>query len=146
MLHAPFSARIAALLFLIPFSAGGVDFTREPGSEGLQSDSGVVALEWGIDSEEGTEFEVEQSTMRDHSDARIIYQGPDRSTHLTGFREGDYFFRVREVGGGSWSKPFPVEVKFISRTKLYILLTVGFLVCFLTIGAILVGHQRMGEE
>lgn len=142
MLHGPMSGRFAAVLLLIPFSVDAVDFTREDGVDVLDSNNGVVALEWITESAEGTIFEIEQSTEKDHSDAMVIYRGTDKSTYLTGFREGEYIFRVREAEAGEWSKPLVVSVRFIDRTKLYLLLGVGFVVCVLTGGTILAGHWK----
>lgn len=119
---------------------GGISSSRV-----LESDSGVVNLEWaGADEATEVEFELEKSNDSDFSDAQLIYKGRDQSTHLTGLREGEYFFRVRESGESRWSEPLRVKVQFISRDKLFALLGVGFVVCIFTAAAIFQGHMSRG--
>ncbi len=108
----------------------------------LESDSGVVKLEWaGADGDSEVDFELERSIYSDFSDAELVYEGSDLSTHLTGLREGEYFFRIRESGEAEWSEPLRVKVEFIGRTKLFTLLGVGFVVCVFTVAAIFQGHM-----
>ncbi|MEX2580563.1 MAG: fibronectin type III domain-containing protein [Verrucomicrobiales bacterium] len=115
----------------------------------IESNSGVVALEWvpaNPDEAEGIEFELEKSETADFSEATVLYRGPDRSTILTGVRAGDYFYRVRTADGGRWSKPIRAEVEYIQRGRLFALLGIGLVVVGLTVAAIVGGHFKSSRE
>jgi hypothetical protein len=113
------------------------------GSAGLESADGVVAIEWkDAAGEEGVDYELQQAETRDFAGAVTRYRGPDRTSVLTGLREGVHFFRVRRVGGTDWSPPLTVRVKFIGRSRMLLLLGTGFVVAALTAGTIIVGPLK----
>ena len=64
---------------------------------------------------------------------------------LTGLAEGDYYFRIRDVGSGDpnlWSNVVHVQVAFMERSKVVLLLVTGAVVVLFTASAILFGQKR----
>ncbi|WP_193214631.1 fibronectin type III domain-containing protein [Luteolibacter marinus] len=86
---------------------------------------------------------MQQSTAPTFSLADARYEGPDTASVLSGFREGDYHFRVRAITpageAGPWSDTLTLRVHFMDRRTLFLLLGTGFTVAALTIGAIVHG-------
>ncbi len=103
------------------------------------SDDGTIDLVW---RGEGPEYELQQSTDADFSDAHLRYRGPDTESVLTGLAEGTYHFRVRETGATEWSEPLRIKVEYMHRGQLHLLLGTGAFVAVLTIGAILHGFAK----
>lgn len=122
------------------WTAEAVEFTVELENGILESDNGVLNLTWadGEDSEEHPTFELQQAPDETFSGAETRYRGGETSSYLTGFAEGDYFFRVR-AGEGPWTAPLRAEVRFIDRRVLWALLLTGFAVAAATVGVILKG-------
>lgn len=108
----------------------------------MRSNNGVVTLNWSGD--EGARFVLQQSSTNDFVTAVVRYTGPDTTSILTGLPEGVHFFRIGMEPDGRWSTPVEVEVSYVGKGILMLLLGLGFLVVVLTVGAILRGHQREG--
>lgn len=121
-----------------------VEFEK-PAVAVTESSEGVVALAWKADLDEvGQSFEVEQEFSGERT---IRYSGEDLGTVLTGLPEGDFRFRVRGLEPvGDWSEPVMVKVKFMERGKVFLLMGLGFVVFFATIGTLLAGHFRTASE
>ncbi len=71
--------------------------------------------------------------------SKLRYRGPDHGSVLTGFQEGSYFFRVRSEEG-LWSEVVEVNVKFIGRGYVILLMSLGGFVFVATVGTLLFGH------
>ncbi|MBB5353176.1 hypothetical protein HNR46_003430 [Haloferula luteola] len=115
----------------------------DPPSTNRVSDDGTVDLQWLG----GTgPFELQQATSEDFGDAKTRYRGSDTETVITGLREGSYHFRVREITADgkptNWSEPLMMEVHYLSRGQLFLLLGTGAFVTTLTLGAIVHGFLR----
>lgn len=123
--------------------AGDVQFTVPGDAESVNSE-GVVSLVW--DGKEGVEYEVQQGDSVLFENAKVRYAGPDHGSVLTGFEEGSYYFRVRDAGG-EWSDVVRVDIEFMDRQQVVLLMVVGGLVFLATVGALLAGHFRQrGQE
>lgn len=130
------------IIFCLTAEAAAPQFM--PAEEGrLRSNNGVVTLAWSGDPT--SQFVLQQSSTEDFATAVVRYSGPDTESVLTGLSEGVHFFRVGEGREGSWSTPVEVEVSYVGRGTLLLLLGLGFLVVVLTVVAILRGHQRERE-
>lgn len=120
-----------------------VKFTQ-PSESRSKNSEGVVTLAWEpiVDAPE-TEFELQQSEVADFSSTKIRYQGPDRGSVLSGFAEGEYHFRVRAIDPtAEWSEPVTVQIEYLSKRYVVMLLGVGVVVFLTTVGTLLTGHFR----
>jgi len=121
-------------------AAPNLDADHQPNPDGRRiSDDGTVDLVWTVpDGLEAPEFELQQSLDPDFPDPDTRYRGEENETVLTGLREGSYHFRVR-AGEGPWSEPLTLEVVFMNRGTLLLLVGTGALVAVLTIAAVVRG-------
>ena len=123
----------------------GIDFSNRAKLEGSVSDNGVIALKWNVKA--GQVVEVEQAGEAPDVSAVVIYSGTDAATLVTGLREGTFSFRIRDVNAPGWSEPVEVEVRYVSRGKLFSLMILGGIVVAATIFAIVSGAFRSaGKE
>lgn len=132
-----FAALLLTCCFLAA-PAGAVEFTL-PEEESFLTEDGTLQLEWEGSSGDAI-FRVERSGSPEFHETRILYDGPDSATFVSGLPEGDHYLRIRE-NGGSWSdRVLHVRVEFVSRTLVAVLLGAGTL-CFLLLVFMLVqGH------
>jgi len=127
----------------------------EPAESPQRSDQGYIGLRWSLrgakggernsEATEGVAFELQQATSPAFEDPVTRYEGADRGSVLTGFREGAYYFRVRgkrDGRAGPWSAPMKFVVDYMDRAVLLRYLTAGAAVFVLTVGAIVAGHRR----
>lgn len=125
----------------------GIDFLNREGLTKNPSDNGVVTLQWEAS---GKEVEVQRSVTPDFQKPRLVYRGTQTASVVTGLREGEYYFRIRDAEEAEWSPALAVRVEYISRTKLFVLLSLGGVVVMGTIGAIFSGYRSNrtggGEE
>ena len=123
----------------------GIDFSNRTSLEGSVSDNGVITLRWDVKN--GQVVEVERIGGMDGIPSAIIYSGEDVATVITGLREGEYSYRIRELDSADWSEPVQVEVRYVSRSKLLWLMTLGGVVVVATIFTVVIGALRSrGKE
>lgn len=134
-----------AVRFIQP---GGVDLV-------LENSTGHMDLVWApdvladrLDGAVVRSLAYELQGSRDAAFAQpvVFYTGPDDRTFLSGLAAGDYFFRVRSVGGevpGRWSEILAVEVDYVARWQVFLLVGVGLLCLVATVGIIVRGSWRM---
>ena len=91
----------------------------------LQTHNGAQLLKW---SGGAAEFEVQQASDASFADAQVIYTGAMPSAHVSGLRDGTYYFRVRSQDAGAWSEAATLEVSHHPMTLVWPLLTLGGLV------------------
>lgn len=89
-------------------------------------------------------FELQEEVPGAPGEFAPRYTGPDASTVRSGLIEGTHRFRVRaldaEGAAGPWSEPLTVEVRYMDRGRVRLLLVLGAIVVLMTIGAIVHGH------
>ncbi|BCX50011.1 conserved hypothetical protein [Haloferula helveola] len=117
------------------------------------SDDGTVDLSWSVpganapaEADPALTYLLEQSPDAAFSESKVRYEGPDMASVLTGLREGEYHFRVRAVDSqgeaSPWSEPLVLNVKFMDRGQLTLLLVTGALVATMTVVAIISGFLK----
>ncbi len=144
--------RSILLIPAIAFFIGGVISSADaretsfvsPGQAESVNGEGVVTLTWKTEGEaEGLDYELQQSEDADFSETITRYRGPDLGSVLTGFREGEYHFRVRETGQeAAWSAPVSVKIAYMEKSRVILLLWLGGLVFTATVSTLLIGHFR----
>lgn len=103
-----------------------------------RSTDGGFTLSWEAD----TAVVLEQATGPDHADARVIYEGGDSSTVISGLPDGDYRFRLRAAEAHDWADQATVTVAHHSLARAFGFFAVGAVVFLVLIGAILRGRPR----
>jgi len=123
-------------------------FTK-PESRAVKAPEGHTTLRWrypGAKSPTGLCFELQQAPTAAFRQARTRYLGPDRAVFVSGLGEGDAFFRVRPVvadtAPGPWSRTARVQVRYVSRRLVLVLMGVGALLLLATLAVIFGGHRR----
>lgn len=110
------------------------------------SDTGYYALSWVWDGDGvETDFVLEESRSCDFSKPKLIYQGPDHSTALSGLLDGEYFYRVR-AGDGAWAEPIKIVVRHRSLKESIIYLVIGAAVFLATAVLVVAGHFAHRRE
>ena len=125
--------------------ADEIDFSNREALAESPSDDGTITLAWDK-ADESVVVVVEQDTSSEFESPLLRYEGPDSATVLSGFRDGAYYFRIRESGSDDWSEPLRIRVEYIGRSRLFFLLATGGLVVLATAGAIVGGYLHTREK
>lgn len=140
------------MLMLAPALGAGQNATDSSGGtiqlfsskDGVSQD-GHLKLEWSpAKTARGLQFEVQQADNPAFDETKVIYQGPDRATFVSGLENGTYFFRVR-VKGQEWSDVLEMKVVHHSLSLTYILLGLGGMVFLCTAGMVLHGVRKTAQ-
>ncbi len=127
-------------------AAGSGDANGQPvieaeGDEAEQvTDEGKVALRWSGDAP----FILQRSPEPGFSAPKVLYEGPEQATYITGLTEGEWFFRTGDASG-VWSEPVRVEVRYVERGRVITLMFTGGIVFVATVGAVIQGYWRNRE-
>lgn len=122
---------------------------------GFWSSFRQAVTDWSLSTEEFSEpdyrFRVEQAREGSFAEPRLIYEGLDLSSVLSGMEEGLHFFRVQtffpETGETSaWSPILTLDISYPPLGRALGIFTVGLLVSGITIVTILVGTVRMNRQ
>ncbi len=107
--------------------------------------AGFYRLEWNwtaAAAEPGGEFELQESTLPDFSDAAPLYRGPDLATVISGRRDGRRYYRVRSQPHAAWSNTVQVTTAHHTLSRALAFFAAGALVFALTLAMILHGSRQ----
>ena len=107
--------------------------------------AGFYRLEWhwsAVATEPGGEFELQESTRPDFSDAAPLYRGPDLATVISGRRDGRRYYRVRAQPQAGWSNTVQVTTAHHPLSRALAFFAAGTLVFALTLAMILYGSKH----
>jgi len=107
--------------------------------------AGFYRLEWNwtpAAAEAGGEFELQESTRPDFSDAASLYRGPDLATVISGRRDGRRYYRVRSQHHAAWSNTVQVTTAHHPLARALAFFAAGALVFALTLTMILHGSKQ----
>ena len=116
--------------------------------------AGHLTLKWQTHTSENepewTEFILQVSKDPKFSSPRTVYQGPHKSSMISGLPDGTYFFRVRAHSNGTatwsaWSQPQKLKVRHHSLTLAVTLSILGSIILLLVI-ITLWGGARIKEK
>lgn len=137
--------RAYIFVFVAIFSAA-FSVSAEPVLPVLTSDTklataGYYQLSWrpGLDGAPSKIFhyELQQAVETDFKTTKIIYQGTDRASVISGLPNGKYYYRVRVIrqasSPGAWSEPVCIEVHHHSLVKALWFFATGAVVFFMTL-------------
>lgn len=113
----------------------------------LQSDApvstaGYFTLSW--QDQGGGSYELQQSASHRFDKAVTLYRGPDRATVISGLANGDYFYRVRDLGGnpGGWSETVKVTVAHHPLSRALLFFGLGAIMFLITVTVLIRGARR----
>ncbi|MFS8615315.1 MAG: hypothetical protein FWJ85_00720 [Solitalea sp.] len=141
------------LLMLMLAPALGTGQETSPTTESIElfsskdgvSTDGHVRLEWESPGAlPGDLYQVQQAGDRSFGKPKIIYQGPDRATFVSGLENGTYYFRVR-APQQDWSNVLELTVAHHSLALTYTLLGLGGIVFLCTAGMVLHGVRKSAQ-
>lgn len=123
------------------------------GADSQVATAGYYTLSWSAD-EGGNEppvFQLVESRSRAFEQSKVIYEGIDLATTMSGVPDGTYHYRVRVVseGGGepaSWSNVHTVVVDHHSLGRAFAFLAIGLVVFSATVAMIVAGHRTERDE
>ncbi|WP_018948343.1 hypothetical protein [Thioalkalivibrio sp. ALMg11] len=132
-----FFRALLPFLLCLPLAAGAQPTFDAPPE---RSTDGGFTLAWEADAP----VVLEQASGPDHANARILYEGGDTSTVISGLPDGDYRFRLRaaDADAEQWADQATVTVKHHSLARAFGFFAVGAVVFLVLIGAILRGRPR----
>ena len=107
--------------------------------------AGFYRLEWNWTTaaiRPGGEFELQESTLPDFSDATQLYRGPDLATVISGRRDGRRYYRVRSQPHAAWSNTVQVTTAHHPLSRALAFFAAGALVFALTLAMILHGSKQ----
>jgi hypothetical protein len=113
----------------------------------VTANEGHLRLSWKPEGEvPDLSFELERSLNADFREVTPRKVGADRSSYVSGLRQGENYFRVRAVtaagDAGPWSEALVVRVDYPSRRQVFVLMAVGAVLLIATVVLILTGHAR----
>lgn len=113
------------------------------------SDSGYIKIQWDDSNDiPAATFTLEQSETSDFEESKVIYEGPDRASFISGLPNGHYYYRIKTQAKGKtsdWSSTITVQVKHHSLTMALSLASVGLLVFVLTVAVVISGVKRVSK-
>jgi hypothetical protein len=113
-----------------------------------------VTLSWGLvenEQSQPTEYQLQEARAAKFSDGHIRYQGPHRSTVISGLPNGVRHYRVRQRPQGSlqwsgWSVPRTFHVTHHSRSLAAGLFSLGAFVFIATLSFLLLMSRRQADD
>lgn len=106
--------------------------------------AGYYQLRWRAD-DSGVRFRLLESDNPRFNHSRVIYQGPDLATVLSGKRNGKYYYRVAELKDHTpvtVSNTVMVKVAHHSLAKALLFFAIGAAVFLATLLMILKGNRQ----
>jgi hypothetical protein len=116
-----------------------------------RTNSGYAKLSWSLPADtrplQGIQFELQQADNEGFNNPKIIYQGEDLATFLSGLPDGDLYHRVRMIDGnsaGNWSTTVVIKVKHHPLELALTLFGLGAVVFLCAVGIVAQGVRRTG--
>lgn len=138
------------LFLLLIFSIPGWANTPVLTASAEISTAGYFQLDWQ-GSSDSPFFQLEESTSADFTSSKLLYEGQDTSSVISGRGNGEYLYRLREIdtqsqSAGQWSEPVRVSVEHHALTKALSFFFIGLLVFISTLVAIMRGSKRLSHQ
>jgi len=110
--------------------------------------AGYYRLDWS--AEPATDFILEESQQSSFEPARVLYEGPDTARIISGRKDGDYYYRVRDVNNqdeqSAWSDVVHVKVQHHPLSRAFVFFAIGAIVFIATLSAIIIGNRNASQH
>lgn len=94
-------------------------------------------------------FVLQQSNDPTFKSNKILYEGPDLASFVSGLANGEYYYRVGTKNEthqvSDWSTPLHLKVEHHSRRLALALFTTGIIIFFATVAVIVVGNLKYNK-
>ena len=128
-------------IFCLSLLLGSVPAMASPqlDSDSSLSSAGYYQLHWA--NQHIGSFVLEEANKPDFTDAKILYEGPDTATLVSGRKNGTYYYRVRgEDAGNDWSNSVKVKVVHHPLSRAFLFFSLGALVFLATLTMVIRGN------
>ena len=114
------------------------------------STAGYFQLNWQGQNSSSL-YQLEESANAQFSTTKLIYEGHDTASVISGRSNGKYLYRVREINteskiSGEWSEPVRISVEHHSLTKALGFFFIGLIVFVSTLLAIVRGSKQISRQ
>lgn len=137
------------LLLLLPLAANAKPLhSVELSSDTQTATAGYFQLRWQGD-ESHAHYRLLESDNPRFSPSKVLYQGPDLATVISGKHNGSYYYRVAELKGSkpvAVSNTVMVEVAHHSLAKAFLFFAIGAIVFLATLSLILQGNRHSKRD
>lgn len=148
-----FMAKLACLLFSLLAINTSYGSDLEPPLFTIPgenfSDSGYIQISWSDNSNDrSVKFQLEQADDPEFENTKLIYEGPDRASFISGLADGNYYYRIRKTFNGQssgWSSAIIVKVEHHSLAMAFSLASIGLTVFLLTVAVVIKGIRNDRE-
>lgn len=139
---------LSALFFLLSFVFSSSHATPLLVSDSDIATAGYYQLSWKYPSSNLNAVALEESNYDDFSVVKVIYQGPDRASVLSGKPDGDYYYRLKSISplDNQYSNTVRVIVKHHTLYKAWWFFLLGAVVFVTTAGLIYMGSRTSGSD
>lgn len=142
-----FSLCVCVLLAMVPAIAAAEAIVLSASPQ--QATAGYFQLDWVSEVAAG-EYQLQESRVGDFSDARIIYQGADTASVISGLGNGEYVYRIRRADtetktASQWSQPVRVIVEHHPLGRAFGFFFVGLVVFLSILVAIIRGARQLSR-
>lgn len=111
------------------------------------ADAGHIKLLWQSELDLGnTTFLLQQSEDSAFHISKVLYEGPDLATFVSGLSDGNYYFRIKAITENqqsNWSEPMMVRVQHHTLNMAFTLFGIGAVVFLLTCFVVIKGSRQM---
>ena len=104
------------------------------------STAGYFQLSWSGQDSVLKQYELQQATQNNFSDARTFYRGPDEATVISGLGDQKYYYRVRHENS-AWSNTVEIEVKHHPLSRAFGFFALGALMFVATVIVLVKGER-----
>jgi hypothetical protein len=130
---------LQAIFFIVIATSAHAQSIELRTERGGISNDGRVKLIWGSTGD-NYQYLIQQATDSEFNQVKVIYEGPDRASFVSGLKTGTYYYRVK-TKQGHWSETLVVEVKHHSLSLALSLFGMGALVFLLTVLVVVRGSN-----
>ncbi len=101
---------------------------------------GYINIRWRSNDNSAI-YELQQAADSLFKTSRTIYRGQDLASFISGLKDGNYYYRIRDTRLPLWSKPLKITVQHHSMALATWLFCTGFIVFSITSGVIIWGNR-----
>ena len=107
---------------------------------------GYYRLTWE-NGPDASAFQLQESRSAEFTQAKVIYQGGDLASVISGRSNGEYHYRIRQVDEegspvSAWSESLQVTVEHHPLGRAFVFFTIGLVVFVITLVAIMRGSRK----
>jgi len=140
---------LLALLFCLLVTPASAEKAPAVNASTAIAEAGNYRVSWQTETDH-TLFQIEESTSSTFKPSRIIYQGEDSASIVSGRSNGNYFYRARILDkqlepASDWSEPVRITVEHHSLQRAFTFFAIGLVVFIATLLVIIRGSRHFSD-